>query len=177
MENAPETPGRSQRLPCRSHTENRKFGNRKPRNKPRRRALYRRTGHPFPLPPCLAGQVGRSRYADRLRPDFFHLPPGPFPAPSRFPRCSPRVKPSRAGDTVGGPGSGLGRMFRWLARRSRDSRSNRGPAWACRGAPGPDRRRLSREINALGRADPDLEARLAEIGATPLRYSPHESAR
>jgi hypothetical protein len=27
-------------------------------------------GHPSPLPPCLAGHVGRSRYADRLRPDF-----------------------------------------------------------------------------------------------------------
>jgi hypothetical protein len=34
----------------------------------RRRALYCRTGHPFPLPPCLAGRIGRSRYADRLRP-------------------------------------------------------------------------------------------------------------
>jgi len=28
-------------------------------------------GHSSPLPPCLAGHVGRSRYADRLRPDFF----------------------------------------------------------------------------------------------------------
>src|SRR5258708_950310 len=28
-------------------------------------------GHPFPLPPCLAGHVGRSRYADRLRPNLF----------------------------------------------------------------------------------------------------------
>jgi hypothetical protein len=29
-------------------------------------------GQSFPLPPCLVGSVGRSRYADRLRLNFFH---------------------------------------------------------------------------------------------------------
>ena len=40
------------------------------RNEIRRRALMWQPGHPFPLPPCLAGDVGRSRYADRLRPFY-----------------------------------------------------------------------------------------------------------
>ena len=36
-----------------------------------RRRLIVATGHPFPLPPCLVGYCGRSRWTDRLRPIVF----------------------------------------------------------------------------------------------------------
>jgi hypothetical protein len=38
-----------------------------------RSRLNEAAGHPSPLPPCLAGRVGRSRYADRLRPIFWNI--------------------------------------------------------------------------------------------------------
>jgi hypothetical protein len=51
-----------------------------PKNPPRRKSIRReqtcgssvdiRTGHPSPLPPCLAGYLGRSRWTDRLRPNL-----------------------------------------------------------------------------------------------------------
>lgn len=42
-----------------------------------------------------------------------------------------------------------------------------------RGTPGPIIERLNREINA-GLADPVIKARLAEVGGTPLFYTPSE---
>src|SRR5580704_7925032 len=48
-----------------------------------RRALTKRPAILSPLPPCLAGHVGRSRYADRLRPDFFRTGPAPHASPKR----------------------------------------------------------------------------------------------
>ena len=61
-------------------------------------------GHCSPLPPCLAGHVGRSRYADRLRPCFFGIV---------FPER--RDPTSLAGRAATGPGAPIRSLWRRTA--------------------------------------------------------------
>ena len=97
-------------------------------NKHRCRDLLWRTGHSFPLPPCLAGHVGRSRYADRLRPYFSEtrvhvVMPDVVPG---IPR--PRLNfPASGEDGSGRPGGhGAPAAFtRWGPRPGHDAIENR----------------------------------------------------
>ena len=61
----------------------------------------------------------------------------------------------------------LFRMWRRSPRQCQDTRQGRGPAWAFQGTPLEIIARLNREINE-GLAQPDIKARLADVGTVPM---------